>query len=136
LNLAEHYPLLRTLHIGFVFCSGALFALRGAAVLAGARWPMTPAARVAAVCVDTGIVAAALALLAALHLNPFTTPWIATKLALLVVYVVLGTFALRRARTRRGRAGFYAAALGTFAFMLGVALAHDPHGWFAWVRPD
>jgi hypothetical protein len=38
--------------------------------------------------------------------------------------------ALKRAPTRRAKAGFYAAALGCAVFMVSVALAHHPAG--AW----
>ena len=55
-------------------------------------------------------------------------PWLSVKLGLLVVYVVLGSLALKRARTPRARAAFYAAALATFAFMYFVARAHHPLG--------
>jgi uncharacterized membrane protein SirB2 len=44
--------------------------------------------------------------------------------------VVLATFALRRARTRKSRAGFYVAALVTFAFIISIAIAHHPLGIF------
>ena len=50
--------------------------------------------------------------------------------ALLVLYVVLGMFALRRARTRRARAACYAAALAVFLFVYSIARAHHPLGVF------
>jgi uncharacterized membrane protein SirB2 len=78
--------------------------------------------------IDTVLLTAALMLLTALKLNPFVVPWLSVKLALLVVYVVLGSLALKRARTRRSRAAFYVAALATFGFMYFVARAHHPLG--------
>jgi uncharacterized membrane protein SirB2 len=41
---------------------------------------------------------------------------------------VLGTLALKRARTPRGRAICFAAALGCFGFIYFVARAHHPLG--------
>ena len=61
----------------------------------------------------------------------FANGRLAVKLTLLVAYVVLGVMALRRARTRAARAGFYVAALVTYAYMIGVARAHHPLGVFA-----
>jgi len=130
-SLAAWYPQVKLLHIALVLVSGCFFALRGAAVLAGAAWANTPAARHASVAIDSTLLAAALALLALLDLNPFAVGWLTTKLALLVVYIVLGVFALRLARTRRGRAVAYAASLAVFLYMVTVARAHHPLGLFA-----
>jgi uncharacterized membrane protein SirB2 len=50
---------------------------------------------------------------------------------LLLFYIVLGSFALRRGRTARTRALCFAAAIATYAAMLGIARAHHPLGWLA-----
>jgi uncharacterized membrane protein SirB2 len=65
-----------------------------------------------------------------LGLNPARDTWLGAKLALLLAYIVLGTFALRRARTWRGKAGCYVAALACAALMVSIALAHHPAGLF------
>ena len=122
------YLQIKSVHIAAVLASGGLFALRGALVLAGVRWAMAAPLRYLSYGIDTVLLTAALMLLTALKLNPFATPWLSVKLALLVCYVVLGTLALKRARTPRARAVCYAAALGCFAFMYFVARAHHPLG--------
>ncbi len=126
--MIEFYLQIKSVHVAMVIASGLLFALRGAAVLAGARWAMAAPLRYLSYTIDTALLTAALMLLTALKLNPFAVPWLSVKLALLVVYVVLGSLALKRARSRRARAGFYAAALVTFGFMYFVARAHHPLG--------
>ena len=70
-----------------------------------------------------------LLLLAALQINPFATPWLLTKLILLVAYIGLGTLALRHARSTAGKALAYAGALCCFAMMVSVARAHHPLGF-------
>jgi len=124
-----HYPALRHLHMGLAFTSGALFALRGAAVLARQRWPMHWVPRRLSVIVDTGLLTVALRLLWELRLNPLVTPWLQVKLALLPLYIVLGAFALKYARKQRTKAICYAAALTCYGFMISVALTHSPLGW-------
>jgi uncharacterized membrane protein SirB2 len=52
------------------------------------------------------------------------------KVALLVVYVVLGSIALKRGRNRRIRLAAFVAALLTVAFLVTVARAHHPLGLF------
>ena len=126
--MIEFYLQIKSVHLAMVIASGLLFALRGAAVLAGARWAMAAPLRYLSYTIDTALLTAALMLLTALKLNPFAVPWLSVKLALLVVYVVLGSLALKRARSRRARAGFYVAALLTFGFMYFVARAHHPLG--------
>ena len=126
--MIEFYFQIKMVHIAAVLASGGLFAVRGALVLAGVKWAMSAPLRYLSYTIDTVLLTAALILLTALKLNPFVVPWLSVKLALLVVYVVLGSLALKRARSRRSRAVFYVAALATFAFMYFVARAHHPLG--------
>jgi len=126
--MIEFYPQIKWLHIVAVIASGALFALRGAGVLAGARWPMWAPLRFLTYTVDTVLLTAALMLVAILHQYPFVQACLTAKVCLLVVYIVLGTFALKRARTRRGQAWCYLAALGVFLFIASIARAHHPLG--------
>jgi uncharacterized membrane protein SirB2 len=118
----------RHLHVALVVASGSLFALRGVAVLMAARWPMRRAVRVASVVIDTALLSAGVALWTILGLNPVREPWLGAKLLLLVAYIVLGSFALKRARHTMVRAGFLLAALTVFATMLSVALTRHPLG--------
>ena len=122
------YLPIKAVHVAAVLTSGGLFALRGAGVLAGARWPQAAALRWLSIAVDTTLLTAALMLLTALHLNPFAVPWLATKLALIVAYIVLGMLALRRVRTPRARAACYVAALACFAAVVSIARTHHPLG--------
>ncbi len=129
MSLVDFYPQARLAHILLVTLSGTLFAARGLATIAGARWPGLTPVRRASYLIDTGLLAAALLLLAMLHLNPFTVPWLAAKLALLVAYVVLGVMALRHARSPRSRGAWFVAALACFAMMVSIARAHHPLGF-------
>ena len=131
--MSEFYPDIKWVHICAVIASGTLFLLRGAGVLAGARWPMWAPLRYLTYTIDTVLLTAALMLVTILHQYPFVQAWLTVKVLLLVVYIVLGTFALKRARTPRGRAGFYFAALAVFLFIASVARAHDPLGFLTWL---
>ena len=126
--MIEFYPQIKWVHIAAVLISGGLIALRGLAMLAGARWHMAAPLRYLSYTIDTMLLTAAMMLLTSLKLNPFVVPWLSVKLVLLVAYIVLGSLALKRARSRRARALSYTAALATFAFMYFVARAHHPLG--------
>jgi uncharacterized membrane protein SirB2 len=127
----EFYPQIRAVHIGSVLVSGALFALRGAGVLLGARWPQAAWLRWTSVAIDTVLLSAALMLVTMLPAALFASGWLHTKLALLVLYVVLGSFALRRARSARVRGLCFVAALIVFACIVGIARTHQPFGGWA-----
>ena len=78
--------------------------------------------------VDTALLTAALMLLTILPWAMFGNGWLLAKVTLVVVYVALGVFALRRGRTRRTRAICYVAALLVFGTIYGIARAHHPLG--------
>lgn len=127
--MIEFYPQIKQFHILAALLSGGLFALRGAFALGGARWPMALPVRWLSWSVDTALLTAALMLLTILPGGMFANGWLTTKIVLLVVYVVLGVFALRRAKTQRGRVIAYVAALATFATIYSIARAHHPLGF-------
>lgn len=127
--MIEFYPQIKHAHIGLALVSGALFALRGAGALAGMRWPRWAPVRWTSYGIDTALLTAALMLLTILPGGLYANGWLTAKLVLLVVYVVLGVYALRRARSRAGRAICYLAALATFAMIYGIARAHHPLGY-------
>jgi len=127
--MLEFYPQIRGIHILAVMLSGSLFAFRGLGVLAHARWPRAAAVRYLSYSIDTVLLTAALMLLTFLPGAMFANHWLTVKMVLVLVYVALGVFALRRERSPRARAVCYFAALLVFATMVGIARAHHPLGW-------
>jgi uncharacterized membrane protein SirB2 len=105
-----------------------LFCVRGLLMLAGSAHANHLLLRWLSYVIDTSLFAAALLLMTLLHQYPIQQDWLTIKVLLIVVYVVLGSFALRRARTYRARAGLFAAAVLVYLFVISVARAHDPLG--------
>jgi uncharacterized membrane protein SirB2 len=103
MTLAEYYPHIKTAHVALVSASGLLFAVRGAAVLARHAWPLRGALRVTSVAIDSALLAAGVALWSLLALQPLRDPWLGTKLLLLLLYIALGSLALKRALSAAGR---------------------------------
>ena len=132
--LATYYSQIRLLHIGCVTFSGSLFAIRGVLRIANIGVANHRAVRILSYGVDTLLLTAAILLTVILHQYPFVNAWLTTKLLLLIVYVVLGTLALKGTQTTRGRSAALIAALATFAYIIGVAIAHHPEGWFLLMR--
>jgi len=75
---------------------------------------------------DPVLLAAAIWMTAILHQYPGTHGWLTAKLAGLFAYIGLGMLALRYGRTRRGRLAAWLAAQLVFAYIVAVALSHDP----------
>ncbi|WP_242165068.1 SirB2 family protein [Lysobacter sp. M15] len=126
--MIEFYPQIKQFHIIVALLSGALFSLRGAFVLGGARWPMALPVKWLSYAIDTALLTAALMLLTILPGAMFANGWLTVKVTLIVVYVALGVFALRRGRTRRMRALCYVLALMVFGTIYSIARAHHPMG--------
>lgn len=127
--MIEFYPQIKMIHIALALLSGGLFALRGAGVLAGMRWPHWLPVRWTSYAIDTSLLTAALMLLSILPGAMFANGWLTTKLVLLVIYVVLGVFAIKRARSRTAKTVCYVAALATFGMVYTIARAHHPLGF-------
>lgn len=127
--MIEFYAEVKWVHVAAVLLSGTLFIVRGSAALAGAPWALAAPLRYLSYSIDTVLLTAALMLATMLHQVPFVHSWLTVKIVLLVVYIVLGSFALKRGRTRRKRFFCFVAAVLVYVFMVGVARQHHPFGW-------
>lgn len=131
--MIEFYPQIRLVHITAVILSGLLFALRGSAQLLGAGWTMAAPLRYLSYAIDTTLLTAALMLATILRQYPFVHAWLTVKVLLLVVYIVLGSFALKRGATPAVRLWCFLAALAVYLFIVSVARAHHPLGFLTWL---
>ena len=129
--MAEYYVGLRQAHIGFAMLSIALFTVRGGLMLAESHLLQTRTLQILPHVIDTMLLTTALMLTTVIHQYPFSTGWLTAKVVLLVVYIVLGSIAIKRGRTRGTRIAAFIAALLTIGFLVSVARAHHPLGLFA-----
>lgn len=129
--MAEYYVGLRQAHIGFAMLSIALFMVRGGLMLAESRLLQARTLQILPHVIDTMLLTTALMLTTVIHQYPFSTGWLTAKVVLLVVYIVLGSIAIKRGRTRGIRIAAFIAALLTIGFLVSVARAHHPLGLFA-----
>ena len=126
------YAQIRAAHIAAALVSGVLFLARGLMVQSGRQaLAMTASLRYASYGVDAVLLTAALMLATILPATLFANHWLALKIALLVVYVVLGSLTLKRARSAKARTAAFVAALCVYVTIIGIARAHDPLGWVA-----
>ncbi len=122
------YPQIKWVHVAMVLASGSLFALRGADMLLRSKLGTRASVRYLSYTIDTTLLTSALILATVLHQYPFVHGWLTVKVMLLLAYVVLGSYALKRGATLKVRARCLAAALLTYLLIIRVALTHDPFG--------
>lgn len=120
------YLALKNLHLATIALTLALFVLRGA-------WMMTDSPRLQARWVsivphvnDTLLLSSGLALAGLLQQYPLVHGWLTAKFFALIAYIVLGTIALKRGKTKARRILAWVAALLVFGYMVAVARAHGP----------
>lgn len=124
------YLALKWIHIACAILSISGFTLRGILMLVASPLLATRFARVAPHVVDTVLLASALWLAVLIGQYPFVQGWLTAKVLALLAYIVLGTVALKRARSKAARAAAFALALATAAYIVSVALTRDPLGFF------
>lgn len=123
------FTVLKMIHVTTVALSYALFFVRGIWMINGSprlneRW-----VRIVPHVNDTLLLAAAIWMTILIHQYPGTHAWLTAKVAGLLVYIGLGTLALKRGRTRRARIAAWLAAQAVFFYIVAVALARNPLPW-------
>ncbi len=120
--MALTYLMIKHLHVTCVACSGSFFALR-------AYWRWQNPARLKSAWVkilphliDTMLLISAVMLAYSSAQYPFAQNWLTAKVLALILYIVLGTLALKR--LRRGWLSYSAsiAALLTLGYIISVAI--------------
>ena len=122
------YAAWKLLHQGTVALSIGGFVARGLGSFGGAAWLRTRWARTLPHVIDTLLLLSALTLAWQLRLNPLATPWLAAKIAGLLLYIGLGMLALRPGRPLALRIAVWLAALACFGWIVSVALSKTACG--------
>jgi uncharacterized membrane protein SirB2 len=85
--------------------------------------------RIAPHVIDTLLLGSAIVLLFIVGQYPFINHWLTAKVIALIAYIVLGTIAIKRGKTKGQRSIALVAALITFAYIVSVAISRDPMGF-------
>lgn len=124
------YLLLKHLHVSCVALSGLGFILRGGLMLVDSPLRQRRFFRIAPHVVDSLLLSSALALTVVVGQYPFVNGWLTAKLLGLLLYIVLGSVALKYGRSLTVRAICLFLALIVFGYIVSVALRHHPAGFF------
>jgi len=92
------YLAIKYLHITFAALSGSLFLLRGFWMLQASSMLQQRWVKIVPHVVDTLLLVSALTLVFGSDQYPFEQPWLTAKVLALIVYIALGTIALKRGK--------------------------------------
>ena len=130
--MPDAYFAIRQLHVSAAAVSLALFILRGAWMIASPALLELRWLKIVPHVVDTVLLGSALWLAWQWRVDG-TPGWLLAKVVALVVYIALGTVALKRGRTRGVRVAALFGALATFGYIASVAITKSPRGFMAWL---
>jgi uncharacterized membrane protein SirB2 len=121
--------IIKSIHIASVALSYTLFFLRGVWMLSNPALLQQRWVKIAPHTVDTVLLASAIALAWQLGISPLTHPWLAAKITALLAYIVIGSIALKRGKTKRVRFVAWLTAQLVFIYMVSVAVTHNTTPW-------
>jgi len=124
------FLLLKTIHISCAVGSYTLFFLRGIWSFSGSpimhqRW-----IKIVPHVVDTLLLVSAIALAFTLQQYPFIDAWLTAKFFALLLYIGLGSVALKRGSSKTIRIAAWLAAQAAFVYIVLVAIKHAPLPFF------
>lgn len=133
------YATLKLIHVGAVTVSLVGFVVRGLGALHNASWVRNRLARTLPHLVDTVLLLSAIGMLCIARLSPWEQPWLRAKIVGLLVYIALGSLALRPSPVVRAprpdwvSVGAWIGALVVFGYIVSVAVTKNPWGGLVWL---
>jgi uncharacterized membrane protein SirB2 len=125
------YIATHSLHMTTALLSITFFLVRGYWMLTDNGLLQHKVTRIAPHIIDTLLLASAIGLMFIVAQYPFTDSWLTVKLFALVAYIVLGTIAIKRGKTKAQRTMALVAALLVFVYIVSVAFTKNPLGFAA-----
>lgn len=124
------YLAVKTIHISCVVLTLGLFLLRGLWMLRDSPQLQQRWVKILPHVIDASLLTSAILMAFMLGQFPGSHAWLTAKAAALVVYIGLGTIALKRGRTKQVRVLAWLGALLVFGYIVAVALTkqHWPLG--------
>lgn len=119
------YAFIKLVHMSSAALSFGLFFLRGVWMLHTPARLQRRWVRIAPHVIDSALLASAVTLALWSRQYPLAQDWLSAKVIALLVYIALGTVALRRGRSRSVRLLAWLGALAVFVYLVAVARTRD-----------
>ena len=120
--------MIKLIHISTAFISISLFLIRGIWVFKNSSMMSKKWVKILPHINDTILLITAIILAVGLQQYPFTHDWMTAKFIALLLYIVFGMFALKRAKEMKNKMIFFVLSLLIFGYIVGVALTRTA-GW-------
>ena len=124
-----NYVLLKQVHVFFALASIIGFVLRWNWKMRGSQLSQLKFTKTAPHIIDTLFLFTGIALTFTINQYPLSTSWLTAKITGLVMYIVLGMFAMNSKISRAWRVTAFLAAISTYAWILTVARFKLPWGF-------
>jgi len=119
------YPIIKNIHISCVVLTFLSFALRGIWMLQSNPTLQHRWVKILPHFIDTTLLLSGISLIIMLQQYPGTQVWLTAKLVALLIYIIIGSVALKYGKTKTIRATAFLLALATFFYLISVALTHN-----------
>lgn len=120
------YLAIKHIHLSCVALSISFFITRGIWMLRESPKLQQRWVKIAPHIIDTLLLSSALTLAWMSNQWPFVQPWLTAKALGLIAYILLGTIALKRGKTRQTRLTAWLMALVVAAYIITVAITRNP----------
>ena len=121
--------MIKLIHMSTAFISISFFLLRGVWVFNSSKMMSKKWVKIVPHVNDTILLITAIILAVNLQQYPFTHDWLTAKFIALLLYIIFGMFALKRAKEMKNKIIFFVFSLLTFSYIIGVALNRTAN-WF------
>ncbi len=121
--------MIKLIHVAAAFISISLFLLRGFWVFTNSAMLEKRWVKILPHINDTFLLLAATILAITTHQYPFVNNWLTAKLIALIIYIVFGMYALKKAKTSKGKAIFFLLSIMIFIYIVMVAITRSAI-WF------
>lgn len=123
-----NYIAIKHLHVTSAVLSILFFVVRAYWSVAGSVLLQARIVKILPHIIDTVLLVCGIILAA--MIGP-SQPWILAKIVALVLYIGIGTIAIKRGKTPRSRAIAALMAIAVYGYIIGVAIKHNPMSWLA-----
>lgn len=126
------YMALKHAHMMFALISIVLFMLRAWIAVPSPARIKSKVLKVLPHIIDTLLLILGIWLAVMMKYNPLgNSPWLAAKIIGVVLYIIVGTIAIKRGKTAQQRLIATIASIAIFAYIYGAAVAKSPLSWLA-----
>lgn len=121
--------MIKEIHILTAFISISFFMVRFIWVMRDSSMMAKKWVKIVPHVNDTILLIAAIILAVSIEQYPFVHTWLTAKFVALILYIVFGMFALKRAKTKMSKGLYFVLALLSYGYIVGVALTRSEY-WF------